>query len=83
MSELSRLLLRGIRLTIPSLIRQTTNTTNIFMPLGTNSLPPIENIVASDLFRQTRDKAKVVGIRRVLYRVFRPRPHRLHSIVES
>jgi hypothetical protein len=53
------------------------------MPLGTNSSPPIENIVASDLFRQTRDKAKVVGIRRVLHRVFRPRPHRLHSIVES
>jgi hypothetical protein len=40
----------------------------------------MKNIVASDLFRRIRDKAKVVGIRRALHRVFRPRPHRLHTI---
>jgi hypothetical protein len=40
----------------------------------------MKNIVASDIFRRIRDKTKVAGLRRVLYRVFRPRPYRLHTI---
>jgi hypothetical protein len=52
------------------------------MPLKGQLIATHEKIVASDLFRRIRDKTKVVGIRRVLNRVFRPRSHRLHTIVE-
>ena len=37
--------------------------------------------MAIDLFRRVNDQT-VAGLRRVLHRVFRPRPHRLHTIVE-
>jgi hypothetical protein len=60
---------------VPILVDQTTNTTVIFMPLKNQSSPLMKNIVASGLFRRIGNKTKVAGLRRVLHRVFHPRPH--------